>query len=63
MFVSIEKNCLYVYVSKKCGKYVKTAKKEGTVDLGGTKQSIQENKNENLEGKELHSVYFQIHWV
>ena len=56
--VLIEKNCLYVYVSESKEQMLKVVKNDRTVYIGKTKD-ILESRRENLECKNLYSVFFK----
>ena len=57
--VLIEKNCLYACAAESDGKMMKAGKREGTVDIGRTKESVHGTKKENLENKNMHSIFFR----
>ena len=56
--VLIEKNCQYAYAAESNEKMMKAVKREGTVDIGKTRDSVLGTKNENLENKNMNSIFF-----
>ena len=55
----IEKNCQYAYAAESNEKMMKAVKREGTVDIGKTRESVLGTRKENLENKTMNSIFFR----
>ena len=57
--VLIKKNSLYKYANESDEPMLKAVMKEEVIDQGKTKQEIKQERTDNFDNKDLHSVFFK----